>query len=290
MIWENRGDLMGGIGSSRWIRYTKKILVEDCYKLSIKDIKSNLKPGFMGLLTWTRHGKEAGRIVYKVNGLDLPLNIKLSYSITKFGDEKRELEYIIPLTTTNLPWGGHRYWFLCPLRVYGRRVRCLYLPPRGYYFGCRHCHDLTYKSSQESHKNDNLYKSLALSMQEENPLITWRDVKKYINLESSSHKDVFSKNRKYYNQKIYDDLITRDQLCEQSGLSKKDLERLETIRLLLPDKDDLYRPKLAGWGRKLAFLLDQGWDLNEIKAWAKGRWKTSNPRQWPPRREDWMEK
>ena len=26
----------------------------------------------------------------------------------------------------------------------------LYLPPGGRYFGCRHCHDLTYRSRQES--------------------------------------------------------------------------------------------------------------------------------------------
>ena len=42
-----------------------------------------------------------------------------------------------------------------------RRVRKLYLPPRGRYFGCRQCHDLTYTSCQESHKDDRAYRMLA---------------------------------------------------------------------------------------------------------------------------------
>jgi hypothetical protein len=45
-----------------------------------------------------------------------------------------------------------RWWFVCPLSRNGiachRRVRKLYLSGR--YFGCRHCHRLTYRSSQES--------------------------------------------------------------------------------------------------------------------------------------------
>jgi hypothetical protein len=28
----------------------------------------------------------------------------------------------------------------------------LYLPPAARYFGCRHCHDLTYRSAQEHNK------------------------------------------------------------------------------------------------------------------------------------------
>ncbi len=53
-----------------------------------------------------------------------------------------------------------RWWFACPLvvngRACGRRVRMLYLPPNGRYFGCRGCHDLTYRSCQESHQYDRL--------------------------------------------------------------------------------------------------------------------------------------
>jgi hypothetical protein len=41
------------------------------------------------------------------------------------------------------------------------RVGKLYLPPDGLYFGCRHCYELTYRSCQESHKGDRLYRFIA---------------------------------------------------------------------------------------------------------------------------------
>ena len=37
----------------------------------------------------------------------------------------------------------------------------LYLPPEERHFGCRECHELTYQSSQQSHKYDGLYALLA---------------------------------------------------------------------------------------------------------------------------------
>ncbi len=81
----------------------------------------------------------------------------------------------------------------------------------------------------------------------------------------------------------YEGYLTGDELCQQSGLETDDLARLEVARLLLPDtKDGRYRPKLAGWGKKLAYLLREVWGIEEIKTWANGRWKTENPRQWPP--------
>jgi hypothetical protein len=40
-------------------------------------------------------------------------------------------------------------------------VAKLHLPSGGRYFGCRRCYDLTYRSCQESHKYDSLYRTLA---------------------------------------------------------------------------------------------------------------------------------
>ena len=82
--------------------------------------------------------------------------------------------------------------------------------------------------------------------------------------------------------------LTAGDLCKRSGLTPQTLAQLEAARLLLPDtKDGHYRPKLASWGRKLAYLISQGWSGDEIKRWAKGRWSTPNPRRWPPDRDDW---
>ncbi|MBN9122903.1 MAG: hypothetical protein J0I06_27820 [Planctomycetes bacterium] len=62
------------------------------------------------------------------------------------------LDYSVRLVTTGCHLGGVRWWFVCPLVrdnvACGRRVRKLYLC--GQYFGCRTCHNLTYRSRQES--------------------------------------------------------------------------------------------------------------------------------------------
>ena len=75
------------------------------------------------------------------------------------------MDYRVGLTTTPLPWGGDRWWFVCPLTVNGRKClrRCekLYLPPGGRYFGCRLSYDLPNTSSTEAHKVDGMYRLLA---------------------------------------------------------------------------------------------------------------------------------
>jgi hypothetical protein len=81
--------------------------------------------------------------------------------------------------------------------------------------------------------------------------------------------------------------MTAAQLCEVSGLTPEELAALADARLLLPDRPrETYRPKLAGWARKLSYLLHDGWTILEIKNWAKERWETGNPREWPPDRLD----
>jgi len=68
-------------------------------------------------------------------------------------------------------------------------------------------------------------------------------------------------------------------------LTVENLNKLEEVRLLVSDtQDGRFRPKLAGWGKKLAYLLDEGWTVAEIKRWSKARWKSENPRKWPPDR------
>jgi len=64
---------------------------------------------------------------------------------------EKSFDYRVKMETTFPHFGGVRWWFRCPLLVNGRacdrRVRVLYL--NGRYFGCRDCHHLTYKSTQE---------------------------------------------------------------------------------------------------------------------------------------------
>src|SRR5581483_1745659 len=94
-----------------------------------------------------------------------PPRARLDYRLT---DSAEQLAYAVPLATTRPPRGGPRWWFRCPLAVdgqrCGRRVRKLYLPPGGRYFGCRHCYGLTYTSCQQCHRWDSLYRVIARNL------------------------------------------------------------------------------------------------------------------------------
>jgi len=73
-------------------------------------------------------------------------------------DGERTVKYRIQLTTTRPNFGGLRWWFLCPLtrngNQCGRRVAKLYYRNEPNCFACRRCHNLTYRSCQESRLND----------------------------------------------------------------------------------------------------------------------------------------
>mgnify|MGYP003544139355 FL=1 len=66
------------------------------------------------------------------------------------------VDYKVQLVTTKPNYGGHRWWFICPIvrRDGGppRRVAKLYLPSGSKYFGSREAYGLTYTSCQESGK------------------------------------------------------------------------------------------------------------------------------------------
>src|SRR5437870_5446401 len=76
----------------------------------------------------------------------------VDYSIHTTSSELRvtfpglHAEQRIPLIYTTPHYGGIRWWFLCPKCT--RRVSLLYKPSNAECFFCRHCHDLSYESTQ----------------------------------------------------------------------------------------------------------------------------------------------
>jgi hypothetical protein len=109
-----------------------------------------LRPGLSSKssLSWTNNTS----IGFDVNLGTESGTARLHYTCLNSGES---VDYLVRLTTTPLAWGGRRWWFLCPLSVNGRscgrRAGNLYSPPGARYFGCRRCHDLTYRSCQASH-------------------------------------------------------------------------------------------------------------------------------------------
>jgi len=140
----------------RYFYWDKKTTVEEATQLSIFKLKEfGLLFGCTSTtLTWTHspsgHKNSIGILVDTEN-----LYAKVNYTITdRTTGKKTDYDYKISLTTTPCNFGGVRYWFICPLSINGvycgRRVGTLYLPPRGNYFGCRHCYELSYNSRNEN--------------------------------------------------------------------------------------------------------------------------------------------
>ncbi len=150
----------------RW-SYSSRLTVEDCKSVSNSFLnRHNYFDGGIrsGGLNWSRNGENTGSIGFTVSIVEGDEYIRFQYTHTNTSTgEKTNLNYKVYLESTPCNFGGHRWWFKCPSikkgYVCGHRVGVLYLGD-GMHFGCRHCYDLTYQSSQESHKFDSLYKML----------------------------------------------------------------------------------------------------------------------------------
>jgi hypothetical protein len=170
---------MGGIGSGNddhWWRQPRKTTVAECRALDIRLWRRDggLQAGVWQAGSWrwwhdAARARLAAAVGFEVDTGD-PADpwVRLFHNDTDTGDL---LDYRIDLQTTRLHSGGRRWWFTCPLVVDGtpfrRRVGQLYLPPGGRYFGCWHCHGLTYTSCQESHKYDATARRLAAALGED---------------------------------------------------------------------------------------------------------------------------
>jgi hypothetical protein len=147
---------MGGLASgNRWCRSGRKATVEECYTLDIGLMlrQGRLKPGASGTVTWSDGitGRAAATIGFSVAIVDREeFILRLNYRI---GDAE-DVNLPIRLQATFPKLGGVRWWMTCPLikddQQCRRRVAKLHFQNR--YFGCRHCLDLTYRSSQEAHQ------------------------------------------------------------------------------------------------------------------------------------------
>jgi hypothetical protein len=145
---------VGGFGSGH--RWSKKDTVEGRYSIDTSDLKrwKLLAPGAderAGAFTWRRgtDDKTSSSVSYLLTTGPHSGTLRLMYAMKS---PNADLDYSVRLVTTPCRLGGVRWWFTCPLSrngvACGRRVRKLYLS--GKWFGCRCCHGLVYRSSQES--------------------------------------------------------------------------------------------------------------------------------------------
>ncbi len=143
---------MGGYGSGA--RWRKKRAAETCLSIDTADLRRRgwLAPGTRAeRVTWPAAPpwRQASEVECELDVADRGGTLRLRYEAVASGER---LDYPVALVTTPCRYGGLRWWFVCPLARgdagCGRRARKLYL--KGPYFGCRHCHDLTYRCRQRS--------------------------------------------------------------------------------------------------------------------------------------------
>lgn len=76
-----------------------------------------------------------------------------SYSHVTFehmsrGEDPSPMKYLVALTTTRPPYGGFRWWWICPRS--NERVAKLYLPLGGHMFASREYYGLAYQVTRET--------------------------------------------------------------------------------------------------------------------------------------------
>jgi hypothetical protein len=141
---------VGGYGSGQ--RFNRKATVEESLVVAMPILRGKIHPSSAGTFYWTWTSGRRCSAGYVITGSNEDLTLWLNYRI----QDSEDVEIPVRLQTTPTQFSGKRWWFTCPLIVNRvpcqRRVGKLYVPPGARYFGCRHCHRLTYRSCQESHQ------------------------------------------------------------------------------------------------------------------------------------------
>lgn len=165
---------MGGYGCG-FRSGGRRTTVEECPTLSIQHFRDRFHAGSSGTLSWTSQGEPVLEVKWSVQWPSHTPKIALEY--LALGREP--VRILVTLQTTPSDFGGVRQWFQCPLAVNGspcnRRVGRLYLPPGTQLFGCRECHRLSYRSSQEAHRDQRLFGGMGFSTETAQLLAaTWK--------------------------------------------------------------------------------------------------------------------
>lgn len=151
-------------------RWSNKDSTDDYYSISTKFLKKHgyfSSQGFKsGRVSWSRGGEVRSSVGIAVSVSSDNDEIRFQYiSTSRSSGEKTERDYTVQLVTTPCNYGGVRWWFICPLVKNGvfcqRRLGVLYLGSA--YFGCRHCFELNYQSSKDSHKFDWMFRKMGVS-------------------------------------------------------------------------------------------------------------------------------
>jgi hypothetical protein len=159
-----RGLVVGGYGSGR---SRGRPTVENSLTL---DLQRLFKTGWLkvnvrtsGLLQWTlvRTGQETASVGFESDLGEESGYVQLRWTSTnQRSGEKSPRENRITLTTSRQPFGGRRWFFICPRT--GHNATKLHLPPGADAFASRKAYGLGYRSQRESPRDRSLTRAFAL--------------------------------------------------------------------------------------------------------------------------------
>ena len=135
---------MGGWGSGSYYRALQgKAAAESSLPLDIRKISREgcLTPGRCFSWQWSA----GGNVHSSIGATTHEDYLFLHYTHKKTEEVKQRIDF----DWTQCNYGGKRIWFLCP--GCGKRMAILY--GAGKYFLCRHCHNLTYQTCNETPRN-----------------------------------------------------------------------------------------------------------------------------------------
>ena len=141
---------MGGYGSGRT---GGRVTTESGLTLSLSKLMRDrlFRPGcaWGGSIVWTytSTGERLGSISYEAHLGEESGRVRLHYTTTRWNGDKHSSDYWIQLETTPQPFGGRRWWFICPRT--GRRAAKLYLPNGAFTFASRQAYQLAYVCQRE---------------------------------------------------------------------------------------------------------------------------------------------
>jgi hypothetical protein len=117
----------------------------EMWALDIRKIQRDrcLTPGRTLNWTWSCNGQQVASIAMRAEAD----RVTLTYESRSYGGVPKSMNYSVRLDRTGCNYGGQRVWWLCPAVGCGWRVALLY---GGAVFACRHCHQLAYKSNNET--------------------------------------------------------------------------------------------------------------------------------------------
>jgi hypothetical protein len=138
---------------------TKNSAKQTTERLPFIDIRQLHKSGYLkpltdGTFTWSI----GGQLFCTIGFLVYQQMICIHFNHRQLDGSWKACRQEIFFDKTECNYGGERKWFLCG--KCGRRIAIVYFRDKGFF--CRHCHDLTYASQQETKKDRMRRKALKI--------------------------------------------------------------------------------------------------------------------------------